>query len=170
MANDELKKDGLQKAVSKARTQAQALPRYTYEVKAPDIMPRVYPKGITPPVLAQDSANDYAYINSMLPGTGFPGFAYLSQLATRGEFMNMASALATEITREWIEFNSVSAEQDEARNEKIKQIESEFKRLNVREVVRQAAIDDCYFGRGQIYIDIQNAKKDAPLIIDPRTN
>ena len=37
---------------------------------------------------------------------GFPGYPYLMMLALRAEYRNMASGLATELTREWITLNS----------------------------------------------------------------
>ncbi|HJW07445.1 MAG TPA: DUF1073 domain-containing protein [Rhodanobacter sp.] len=113
-------------------------------------------------------ANALAYCNQQYMGGGFPGYAYLSQLATRAEFRAFASALATELTREWIEFTSAQNDGDGA-SDKIKAIAAEFKRLGVREVMQRAAEHDCYFGRGQIFIDIAGADRAMPLILDPRT-
>lgn len=139
--------------------------RKAFEIKPPQLFPRVVPAGTKAPVLAEDNAV-YGYLNgSEYAGWGFPGYQYLAGLATRSEYRAMASAYSTELTREWIEFTS-SGEGDD---ERIKQIEAEFKRLDVRGVVQMAAEHDCLYGRGQIFFDIQGANAQTPLILDPRT-
>jgi phage-related protein (TIGR01555 family) len=142
-------------------------PSYDYPVQAPKLYPGVVPKGSTAPVVAMDSSF-YEYAAQAFPGGGFPGFQILASLATRAEYRAFASTMSTELTREWIEFTS-KEDDDTATSEKIKQIEEEFKRLNVRGVFQKAAEHDCLFGRGQIFIDIDGAKRDKPLILDPRT-
>lgn len=141
--------------------------QYDYPIKAPTLYPGVAPDGVTPPVMALD-ASFYDFANQAFPGGGFPGFQALAQLATRAEYRAFAQAMSTELTREWIEFTS-KEDDDTGTAEKIKQIEDEFKRLNVRGVFQKAAEHDCFFGRGQIFIDIDGAKRDKPLILDPRT-
>lgn len=161
------KGDKLRVAASRAKALTKG-ERYAYPIKPPDIAPGVVPKGVTAPVMALD-ANNYGYANSLYGGTGgFPGFPYLAQLATRAEYRAFASTMANELTREWIEFTS-KQDDDTDSADKIKAIEDEFKRLNVREVMRMAAEHDSYFGRGQIFIEIDGADRDAPLILDKRT-
>lgn len=140
---------------------------YTFPVQPPILMPNIAPTGVNPPVMAMD-LNAYDYVNQVYLGGGFPGFPYLAQLTTRAEFRAFGSALSTELTREWIEFTS---KQDDSTDnaEKIKQIEAEFKRLNVRSIVATVAQHDCFFGRGQIAINIKGAKRELPLVLDPRT-
>lgn len=158
---------GLKRAADKAKSQAPARKSYDFPVKPPELAPGVVPAGRSAPVMATDS-NPYAFAAATYPGGGFPGFSYLSQLATRPEYRAFASALSTELTREWLEFTS--KEDDDTNNaDKIKAIEEEFKRLNVRGVIQKAAEHDCYFGRGQIFIDIAGADRNTPLILDPRT-
>lgn len=136
---------------------------YSYPIKAPELPPNVVPPGRRAKALTMDSAfNDY--LTGVYSGGGFPGYPYLAQLMTRAEYRNFASGMATELTREWIEFTSKG---DKA--EKIKIIEEEFDRLNVREVFSTAAEHDCAFGRAQIFIDIAGADIKVPLILDPRT-
>lgn len=163
------KKNGLSRAAHKARSVAvdSKLKSYNYPIKPPALHPSIAPDGVTPPVLATD-ANPYSFMQETFSGGGFPGFSYLSQLATRAEYRAFASAMSTEITREWIKFTSTQDDGSDAA-EKIKLIEAEFKRLNVRGVIQRAAEDDCYFGRGQIFIDIDSAERIKPLILDPRT-
>ena len=146
-------------------------PAYTYELKPPELVAGIAPKGVTPPVLAMDS-NQYEYAQmygGQLPGGGFPGFPYLSYLATRAEYRSFASAISTELTRKWIEFNGTSEDMDDATKEKIKGIEDEMKRLDVRGVFQLAAAHDCFFGRGQIYISINGSDSAKPLILSPKT-
>ena len=161
------KGDGLRRAAERAKAGASAAKSYAFPVKPPELAPGVVPAGVTAPVMAQDS-NQYAYAAQTFPGGGFPGFAYLSQLATRAEFRQMASALATELTREWLEFTS-KQDDDTDTAEKIKAIEEEFKRLNVRGAIQTGTEHDCYFGRAQIFLEITGADRSTPLILDPRT-
>ena len=161
------KSGGLRRAAERAKVGASAAKSYAFPVKPPELAPGVVPAGVTAPVMAQDS-NQYAYAAQTFPGGGFPGFSYLSQLATRAEFRQMASGMATEMTREWLEFTS-KQDDDVDNAEKIKAIEEEFKRLNVRGVIQAAAEQDCYFGRAQIFLEIKGADRKTPLILDPRT-
>ena len=161
------KGDGLRRAALKAGMLAADVKPYSYPIKPPKLMPGVAPAGVAAPVMSMD-ANPYTFAAQQFPGGGFPGFAYLSQLATRAEFRQMASALATELTREWLEFTS-KQDDDTDSAEKIKLIEAEFKRLNVRAAIQTGAEHDCYFGRAQIFLEIAGADRSTPLILDPRT-
>ena len=158
---------GLRRAANKAKEGASTVKSYAFPVKPPELAPGVVPPGVTAPVMANDSGQ-YAFAAQTFPGGGFPGFSYLSQLATRAEFRQMASGMATEVTREWLEFTS-KQDDDDDNSEKIKAIEEEFKRLNVRGVIQKAAEQDCYFGRAQIFLEIKGADRKTPLILDPRT-
>ena len=164
------KGDGLKRAAAKVKTLAadsSTTKPYTWPIKPPKLMPGVAPAGVTPPVMAMD-LNPYAFAAEAFPGGGFPGFAYLSQLATRAEYRAFASTLSTEMTREWIEFTS-KQDDDTDTADKIKLIDAEFKRLGIRGVLQRAVEHDCYFGRAQIFIDIKDADRKTPLILDPRT-
>lgn len=163
-----LKGTKLRQAANKAKAQSSNLLE-GYPVKPPDILNGVVPKGANAPVLAMDATTNYSMLAQAYPtGGGFPGFSYLSQLATRAEYRAFASALSTELTREWIKFTS-KQEDDDTNADKIKLIEDEFKRLDVRKVLQIAAENDCYFGRAQIFIDINGADRKTPLVLDPRT-
>ncbi len=159
--------EGLRKAANRARASMTPAKSYDFPIAPPKLMPGVVPAGVIAPVVAMD-ANPYAFATECHPGGGFPGFAYLSQLATRAEYRAFASTLSTELTREWIEFTS-KQDDDTDTADKIKMLEDEFKRLNVRGVFQRAAEADCYFGRGQIYIEVDGADRGTPLILDPRT-
>ena len=134
------KGDGLRRAALKAGMLASDVKPYDYPIKPPKLMPGVAPAGVTPPVMAMD-LNPYTFAAETYPGGGFPGFSYLSQLATRAEYRAFASTLSTEVTREWIEFTS-KQDDDSDSADKIKAIEEEFKRLNVRGVIQKAAEHD----------------------------
>lgn len=163
-----LKGDGLRTAARKAQMETKPQAAYTYPIKPPTLAPNVVPRGTTPPVLAMD-ANPYSFaMQGGLPGGGFPGFQYLAQLATRPEYRAFASGMSTELTRKWIEFTSKQNDDDDT-GEKIKAIEAEFERLNVRGIIQAAAEHDCYFGRGQIFIDIRGADTSTPMILSPQT-
>ena len=163
------KTDGLRIAASRARMAADSGPmaRYAYPIKPPELMNGVVPAGVDAPVMAMD-VNPYQFASQTYPGGGFPGFSYLANLATRAEYRAFASTLATEITREWINFTS-KQDDDTDTQEKIKLIEEEFKRLNVRGIINNAVQHDCFFGRGQIFINIDKQDRSTPLILDPRT-
>ena len=103
----------------------------------------------------------YAYSNI----EGFPGYPYLMLLALRSEYRNMATALATELTRKWIKFNSTDTE-DESTKTKITEIEQAFTALGIQGIIRKAAEHDAFYGTGQILINIKGADLKTPLIID----
>ena len=119
------KSGGLRRAANKAKEGASPAKSYTFPVKPPELMPGVAPPGVTAPVMALD-ANPYQFAAASFPGGGFPGFPYLAQLATRAEYRQMATGMATELTREWLEFTS-KQDDDTDSAEKIKLIEALFK-------------------------------------------
>jgi phage-related protein (TIGR01555 family) len=156
----------LRRASEKAKETASIKP-YSYPIQAPQLMPGVVPDGIKAPVMAQDSPT-YQQQYYGYDGCGFPGFSYLSQLATRAEYRAFASSLSTELTRKWLEFTSTQDDGNE-NSQKLKAIEEEFKRIKVRETIRACAENDCYFGRAQIFIEIAGANRKLPLVLDGRT-
>jgi len=162
-------KPGLRRAAIKAKMQEAPKDRYAYPIRPPHLPPGVVPQGFIAPVMALD-ANPYEYAAQQYPGGGFPGFAYLSQLATRAEYLAFASTMSTELTREWVKFTS-KQDDDTDTADKIKALEDEFKRLDVRGVMQLVARHDCQFGRGQVFIDVgvPLEKRAHPLILDKRT-
>jgi hypothetical protein len=152
----------LKKAAAKAQMIDSPQKHYDYPITPPRLLRGVAPSSA--PVMAMDAP---AYTEFQYSGGGFPGFPYLAQLATRSEFRAFAAALSTELTREWIELTS--SQDDDSASEKLKAIDAEFKRLNLRGVIQKAAEHDCLFGRGQIYLDIVGADPKTPLILSPKT-
>jgi uncharacterized protein len=167
-------KDGLRSAAFKAAMSEEKPIRWP--IKPPDIFPGVVPKNVKPQV-AMDAV-PYGYANSyaLMSGSmyqygdigGFPGYPYLMMLALRAEYRNMASGLATELTREWITLNSSETAGDGTK-EKITEITKETERLGLQQTIRLAAEQDAFYGSGQILIDLKGHDVKTPLILDPRT-
>ena len=136
--------------------------------QAPKLHPSVVPAGEVAPI-AMDSVYDYANGSDMFVGdfTGFPGYPYLSQLTTRAEFRQVSTTIANEMTREWISISSKSDEQSQ--NDKINAIENKLRELKARGIVHNAVLNDGYFGRGQIYFEIDGHELTDPLVISNKT-
>ncbi|WP_291365338.1 DUF1073 domain-containing protein [Acetobacter sp. UBA5411] len=109
-------------------------------------------------------------------GLAFLGYPQLAQMAQRAEFRKPCQVIARECTREWIEFGSAKQGNDEKENdaaaEKIKQIEAEFIRLDVRRIVQRHIYHGLTYGLGHIWIGIKGAAIDSsaqaqPLVIGP---
>jgi phage-related protein (TIGR01555 family) len=97
-----------------------------------------------------------AFSQAGAEGVTFLGYAYLSELAQRPEYRVISETIATEMTRKWIRFTVADGDDDKA--DQIKEIEAEFKRLNVRDLFARATQLDGFFGRGHIYIDTGDTK------------
>jgi hypothetical protein len=166
---EETMTNGLKLAANKAELQVADRDPYFYPFQRLKFLPGVVPEGATAPVLAMDYAfgGDYCnYLNGLHPGAGFPGYQYLAQLGTRAEFRAMSNALSGEMTREWIEF--VSSNSDESVSKKLTEIEEEFQRLNVQNVIRRAVELDASQGMSNIFLDVGN-DREVPLIINAKT-
>lgn len=109
----------------------------------------------------------YAYANQYCSAVGFPGYPYLAELALRSEYRSAAETTAKEMTRRWLKLKSKSG------GDKTKQIEildAAMEEFKVRELFRKAVENDYYFGRYQVYMDIQGQDGDdsrqMPLNVD----
>ena len=115
------------------------------------------PAGVIPKSkkLAMDNAfipiQSYGYDSVFAEGLGFLGYPYLAQLAQRTEYRKPSEIIAKEMTRKWLTFVCTG---EEDKTEKIKQLEDEFKRLDVKELFSKAAEQDGFYGRSQIFIDL----------------
>lgn len=139
-------------------------------IQAPKLFAGVVPEGETAAIAsdAAVSAYDYAAGNMFVGDfTPFPGYPYLSQLVSRAEFRQVSSTIANEMTREWITITSKSDE--ETQNDKIAQIENKLTELNARDAVHKAMLNDGYFGRGQIFVDIDGQEISDPLVLHSKT-
>jgi uncharacterized protein len=159
------------------------LPVVRRSVTAPDLAPGVVPPSDVLTAYALDSGEPFVGVDSqsMAPfytyanqggacGLGFPGYAYLSELAQRSEYRAPSETIANEMTRKWIKFKG-DGEGDHA--EKITQLDDAFKRFGVQESFRVIAEKDGLFGRMQLMICIDKQMDDEtrqlPLVVDPAT-
>ena len=121
----------------------------------PNAAPNVIPK--KDKMACDDAITDafgYASAYSAFSeGLGFLGFPYLAELTQRAEYRRPSEIIAKEMTRKWMKLVSTGDEDIGDKSDKIKAIESELKRLKVRDVFCKAAEHDGLYGRGQIYID-----------------
>lgn len=116
----------------------------------------------------QYSSDDGAWLNNLsnffADGMGFFGYPRLAEMALRTEYRLMGETLADECTREWIK---ITAGADRAKDDKVKEIEAEMKRLNVRAAFRQDIKNDCWFGMSHILLNVEGGSPETPLVIGP---
>jgi phage-related protein (TIGR01555 family) len=141
----------------------EGLPRNPFVM--PEVMKGVLPKGTTR--MACDAATGVADIygfnaiqSQYVEGVAFPGFPALAALCQRSEYLRPAEILAKEMTRKWIRLQYAG---EEEQTDKIKKLEEECRRLNVRGLFCKAAELDNRYGRGQIYIDTGDTEKPEEL-------
>lgn len=129
----------------------------------------VLPKGVVPDGegLAMDSGGMVGYANAAGVSMNFLGYPILSELSQRSEYRAPVQTLATEMTRKWIQFKSIGSED---LSEEIKQIEVAFDHFKIREAFKLATEHDGFFGRGNLFIEIDgNDDRGTPLIVDKAT-
>lgn len=136
--------------------------------REPDYYPGVGPGADDAVRQAQDAdiATALGYANAQWPGMGFLGFPFLSELSQISEYRQIAARMAQEMTRKWVHFRSRS---EKDLSKKLKEIETEFERLEIQSRFRDMAEMDGLFGRGQLYIDLGPATDDelgTPLLYD----
>lgn len=132
----------------------------------------VIPAGAEQSVMALD-ATPYDYINEQYYGARFKGYQYLALIAQLPEYRKMAETTAKEMTRKWIRVEAVG---DGDKSDKVKELTAALKKHRIQSLFRRAEELDCYFGRGQIFIDVKTpsgmpsqadpAELAAPLFID----
>lgn len=147
--------------------------------KIPQIAPGVLPDGVkvaqdsgafNPEMLAWAAASLYG---TYAEGLSFMGYPYLSELAQRPEYRRISETIATQMTRKWIELQSVGdtvpiiAKQ---RAEKIEKLTTAIDRYRVRDVFREAAEQDGFFGRSHIFLDIKGSVADKDELKTPIGN
>ena len=88
---------------------------------------------------------------AFLEGQTFLGYPELAMMSQRPEYRMISEAYADEATRKWGKFKAKSENEDKA--SKIKAIEDEFERLDVRGAFRKCAEIDGLQGRAHIYLD-----------------
>ena len=127
--------------------------------------PFKYAQDILPDGIAQDAcvpapaANMalWAIAGALHEGQGFYGYPYLAELQQRAEYRHAAEIWAEHSVRKWIKFVGGT-------DAKRKAIEEEFVRLNVRDVIQRWAYQDHSYGRGQIFLDFDDADRTNELV------
>lgn len=132
-----------------------------------------HPPAATPPSrqhrMAMDESLSWAaaqvsgigLLGAYAEGVTFLGYPYLAQLAQRPEYRIICETIATEATRKWIKLRATgddpdADEDDRAKSPKagkIKAIEAEMERLEVRDRFADVAAQDGFFGRAHLYLD-----------------
>lgn len=115
--------------------------------------------------LAMDDAlqDAYRYANQSLGCIeAFPGYPVLAQWTQIAENRMLADKPAAAMVRKWIKLRSTG---DDDKAERIAIIESELKRLHVRELFGEAAKLDHFFGRGQLFVDLGD--QTGPVLENP---
>lgn len=123
--------------------------------KIPKPVPGVLPTGAT---MAMDDAGDlYSYASSygggnsyLGEGLHFLGYPLLAEMAQRAEYRRLVSTMAQEMTRRFIRLTSSG---DDDKSDRITKMDAAIKRFKVRDVFREAAELDGFFGIGHIYLD-----------------
>lgn len=152
-----------------------------------------------------NTAPMWAYVNQANCGLGFPGYPYLAELAQRSEYRAPVETIAAEATREWIdvtvhgkaskkkrkargekveesiakdaapEANADTAPENDETEDKIEALEAALEEFKVRDSFKRLSEIDGFFGRSQLYIDIDSGRGDRnerdqlPLVVDPKT-
>jgi uncharacterized protein len=168
-------KDGMLRAVAKARREAKPAKSYAYPIQAPLLPKGVVPEGTEPLVAMDNAAYDYsrgAGFGGQTEWVGFPGYPYLSMLSTRAEYRMFAQAMSNNLTREWLKLGSTNTD-DDATKEKITQLEQDLKDMGLKEVIALMADHDSFYGRAQLFLDVRSQSseevRDTPLLITPKT-
>lgn len=112
-------------------------------------------------------------VNSLFhEGQGFFGFQYLAELVQRAEYRHACDIWAEHAVRKWIKLTGgvVDENAKDPTEEKRKEIMDELVRLDVRDVVQEWLFHDQAYGRGQIFLDFDDADNPAelarPLLVD----
>ena len=125
----------------------------------PFVLPQHPPQATPTKRLAMDAQPSTNYMSwaagiamssAFNEGLTFLGYPYLAELAQRPEYRRVSETVATEMTRKWIKLVSAG---DQDKTEQIEQLEDFLDKLRAKDVFRQAAEQDGFFGRGHIYLD-----------------
>lgn len=164
----------------------QGMPVIARPIQPPKLLPGVLPSESAIKAMAVDSAMlPYVALDSatMAPawewarsancGFGFPGYAFLSELAQRTEYRSPVETIAAEMVREWITLTT-SGKSAAGAEDKIEKLNAALDKYKIRDLFRRMSEYDGFFGRGQLFIDIDakvenDERKKLPLLIDSAT-
>lgn len=102
------------------------------------------------------NVGQWAAAGMFAEGQGFFGYPYLAELMQRAEYRHAVEIWAEHSVRKWIHITG----NDET---KIKAIEDELVRLDVRTEVEKWVTHDKAFGRGQLFLDFGDDNNPAEL-------
>lgn len=177
----------LQRAGEKTVIQRKVVPPVLPPGVVPATMPVDDPAGLGSYMAADSEFNApvYAYANQANCGLGFPGYAYLAELSQRSEYRNAAETIASEMTREFIKVivkgsakTKQGTEGDKGNKglaDKVEKLTEALECFGVRELLQKMAELDGFFGRAQLFIDLDTQGRDddavrqLPLCIDKET-
>lgn len=134
--------------------------------KVPDLPPGVVPVG-----MAMDSsidASSFAYANSTACMQGFMGYPALAVLTQQPEYRMLSEKVAQAMVRKWIKLTSKSDDSDKA--DEISKLQDAMIEFKVRDLFRDCATYDGFFGRCQLFIDVGASEGEelrTPLLLDP---
>lgn len=170
--SDAVKRTNRRIAVSKAaQSPKPVVPRFA--IKPPDLLPGVVPAGREAAIAMDYAPGVYDFAAQCFGNdpdfNGFPGYPYLANLATRAEYRAFASTMASELFREGIKLSSKTDADKKQDNPRIAELEKAIQEFNLLHVFQTVAAHDCFFGRGQISINIRGADDSLPLILSPKT-
>lgn len=94
------------------------------------------------------------YNYAAVDGAAFLGYPMLAILAQRSEYRMIVETIAEDATRNWIKLTSVGG--DKGKSDKIKIINDEMDRLDMKGHFRKMSEHDGYFGRSHLYLDTGN--------------
>lgn len=127
--------------------------------------PYIPPKGVIPEGM-QVRANDSGVLRAFdnMPSgasspitaggySGFPGYAYLSQLTQMPEYRNISTVFAEEMTRKGIKLQLEGSTVD---NDILQKLYEAMRKYNMMGIVSKMVESDGFYGRGQVYIDLRN--------------
>ena len=98
-------------------------------------------------------------------GYQFLGYAFLAELTQIPEYRRISEVLSTEMTRKWIKLQSAS--EDEGKADVLKKINEEMERLKVKDCFQRLALQDGFFGRAHLFIDIGTKLDDRKELLMP---
>jgi phage-related protein (TIGR01555 family) len=104
-------------------------------------------------------------------GIGFLGYPYLAELSQRPEYRKISEIIAEEMTRKWGHLTYGGKSRGDAGAKKIERLAKTVEQLEMRERFRDAVLQDGFFGRSQVFVDVGNRddreELRKPLVIAP---
>ena len=118
--------------------------------------------------LAQDNAAESFNLLNEIPANrmGFLGYPYLAELTQIMEFRKISERTALELCRKWVTLKSRG---DTDKTKQIEKINEWLEKFEVKDQFRQAAIFEGWFGRCQLYVDVNDAYSKPKELIKPLT-